>query len=457
MTEKRAISGEKNLLDNNQISRLAVLMEPLHFSRRQLLSNLGFAATGGILTASSAQAQQNQPAAAPSALNVRDFGAAGDGVKDDTGAFAAAMKAASDTGNFAVFIPRGRYLIATRLDVPANVILEGVYTGPAGRTHEAGSVLLAVADAGNAKGEPFIMLHTSSTLRGLTIFHPEQKMKNPPVPYPWTIRGSGDNICLQNILLVNPYQGVDFGTFPSGRHSINGLYGQPLYRGLFIDQCFDVGRVENVHFWSFWGGWNGPLYEFMRVEAVAFELGQSDWEFMSHCFCIGYGTGYHFVERKTGPGNYLLMESGSDISPNAVRVENSQAHAGISFVNCQFMAGIQIAHTNRGPVKFTACGFWGVPTTDDHALLDGTGHTFFTACHFITWGQQDHQAAAIHARRGGLTVTACDFMDAGKTQIIVEPDVDAAMVYGNRLRGSSQIINRAGDRAQIALNAVSPS
>jgi hypothetical protein len=431
-------------------------MEDLHFSRRKLLSNIGFAATGGILGGNLAQGAQD-PAPGPAALNVRDFGAIGDGLKDDTGAFAAAMKSASDSGNFAVFVPRGRYLIASRLSVPPNVRLEGVYSGPAERTHEAGSVLLAVADAGNANGEPFLVLHTSSELRGVTIFYPNQQMKNPPVPYPWTIRGVGDNICLQNILLVNPYQGVDFGTFPAGRHSINGLYGQPLYRGLFIDQCFDVGRVANVHFWSFWGGWNEALYEFMRAEGVAFELGQSDWEFMSNCFCIGYRTGYHFVERKTGPGNYLLTESGSDISPNAVRVENSQAHAGISFVNCQFMAGIQIAHANRGPVKFTACGFWGIPTTDYHALLDGMGHTFFTACHFITWGQRDHDSPAIHARRGGLTVTACDFMDAGKAQITVEADVDAAMIYGNRLRGGNRITNNAADKAQIGLNVVSAS
>jgi hypothetical protein len=438
-------------------------MESSHISRRQLLSNIGLATTTGLAAATlgpglAAQTAKDQPAARGPAVNVRDFGAAGDGVKDDTAAFAAAMKEAAGSGNFAVFVPRGRYLISSRLDVPPNVSLEGVYQGPCGRTHEAGSVLLAVADAGHADAEPFILLHTSSALRGLTIFHPEQKMENPPVPYPWTIRGAGDNICLQNILLVNPYQGVDFGTLPAGRHSINGLYGQPLFRGLYVAQCFDVGRIENVHFWSFWGGWDGPLYEFMRTHAAAFVLGQSDWEFMSNCFCIGYHIGYHFVTGKTGPGNYLLTESGSDIGPCSVRVEASQAHAGISFVNCQFMAGIQIAPTNAGTVKFTACGFWGIPTTDHHALLEGEGHSFFTGCHFITWGQRDPNAAAIHVRRGGLTVNGCDFMDAGKAQIALEPEVAAAMIFGNRLRGQERIVNHAAaGHTAIAMNVVTPA
>jgi hypothetical protein len=389
------------------------------------------------------------------ALNVQDFGAVGDGTKDNTDAFAAAMKAAAETGNYAVFAPCGRYLIKGTLEVPEQVMLEGVFRAPSARSHGDGSVLLAVAGAGDANGQPFITLRRSSTLRGLTVYYPDQKMKNPPVPYPWTVRGHGDNISLIDVLLVNPYQAVDFGTLSAGRHYINRLYGQPLYRGLFIDQCYDVGRIENVHFWSFWGGWDGPLYDFTRAEGIAFILGKTDWEFLSHCFCIGYRIGYHFVQNAPGPGNCLLTQCGSDIGRTAVRVESSQPHAGISFVNGQFMAGIEIASANSGPVKFTACGFWGIPTTDSHAVLEGSGHTTFVGCHFINWGQHDKTAPAIRARSGGLTVTGCDFMDAGKAQITLEPGVEAALVYGNRLREKERITNRAGACAQIALNVVS--
>jgi len=424
-----------------------------------MLSRLGLtAATGtvvGALPASAADPASARSGPAPVTVNVQDFGAVGDGETDNTGAFVAAMKAAAGSGNGVVFVPRGRYLIKGNLLVPPGVMLEGVFRAPSARSQQSGSVLLAVAGAGHAEGRPFITLQTSSTLRGLTIFYPEQKMKNPPVPYPWTVRGQGDNISLVDMLLVNPYQAVDFGTSPAGRHYIKGLYGQPLYRGLFIDQCYDVGRIENVHFWSFWGGWEGPLYDFMRAEAVAFVLGKTDWEFLTGCFCIGYHIGYRFVQNDAGPGNCLLTQCGSDIGPTAVRVESVQSHAGVSFVNCQFMAGIKVAKTNRGPVKFTACGFWGVPTTDHHAVLEGAGHTTFSGCHFIGWGQQDKTAPAIHARSGGLTVSGCDFMDLGKAQITLEPQVEAALVFGNRLREKQLITNRAGSCAQIGMNVVS--
>jgi hypothetical protein len=435
-------------------------MEPQNISRRRLLANLGLTTAGGALLGAALPAAADPPKEKPAnlaaALNVRDFGASGDGVQDDTEAFAAALKAAAESASLALFVPKGRYLIKGCLEVPPNVSVEGVFSGaPSARSKDVGSILLAVAGKGEPDGKPFITLHASSALRGLTVFYPEQKMTNPPVPYPWTIRGQGDNIALVNVLLVNPYQAVDFGTFPAGRHFIQGLYGQPLYRGLFIDQCYDVGRVERVHFWSFWGGWDGELYAFMRANAVAFILGRTDWEFMSQCFCIGYQIGYHFVANKSGPGNCVLTQCGSDIGPTAVRVEDGQSHAGHTFVNCQFMSGIEVAKTNHGPLKFTACGFWGVPTTDHHVLLEGAGHTFFNSCHFITWAQRDHQAPAILARSGGLTVTACDFMDPGKAQITLEPGVAAAVVYGNRLRGSQLITDQTGGRAQVAMNVVS--
>ena len=74
-----------------------------------MLSNLGLSAASGTLVAAlPAAAEPTQPNPAPMALNVQDFGAVGDGAKDNTEAFTAAMRAAAQTGNYAVFVPRGR-------------------------------------------------------------------------------------------------------------------------------------------------------------------------------------------------------------------------------------------------------------------------------------------------------------------------------------------------------------
>ena len=432
-------------------------MTPRSISRRRALrqSTLAAALGGfGVAALRGAPAEPSASASSSGTWNVRDHGAVGDGRIDDTAAFASALKAAGDAGGGLVAVPRGNFLIGGTLEVPPHVVLEGVFRAPTARSQNHGSTLLTTHGAGQPEGKPFITLRENGTLHGLTVFHPEQKQANPPVAYPWTVRGIGDNCSLIDVLLVNPYQAVDFGTHPAGRHLIRGLYAQALHRGVFVDQCFDVGRIEDVHLWPFWGGWEGDLGRYTREHGVAFVIGRTDWEYLFNCFCIGYKTGFQFVPTKAGAPNAVLTQCGSDIGPTAVRVDACQEHAGVSFVNGQFMAGIEVAEGNRGPVKFTACGFWGIPTTDHHAVLEGRGHTTFNGCHFNGWGQKNKEAACLVARRGGLTVTACDFMDKGKAQITVEAGADAAIIFGNRLRGKQRIDNQAGERGQTWLNVV---
>jgi hypothetical protein len=46
-------------------------------------------------------------------------------------------------------------------------------------------------------------------------------------------------------------------------------------------------------------------------------------------------------------------------------------------------------------------------------------------------------------------------MDRGKAQITLEAEVEAALVFGNRLRDKELITNRAGSCAQVGMNVVS--
>jgi hypothetical protein len=382
---------------------------------------------------------------------VTDFGAVGNGKTDDTQPFQNALNAAAETGGI-VHVPAGKFLIKTHLDIPPDVTLEGTWRAPARTPESKGSTLLAVEGKGNAEGTPFISLSQDSMLKGLIIHYPEQADRDPPHPYAWTVRGRGDNCTILDVLMTNPYQAVDFGTFPCGRHYIARLYAQALYRGIFVDKCFDVGRIENVHIWPFWST-EGPSREFTRKEGIAFVFGRTDWEFMSNSFCIGYQVGFLFTEFKDGPGNVLITQSGSDIGPCAVRVENVQGHAGVTFSNCQMMAAVEVEPTNTGPVKFTATGFWPIKTTTYQARLSGSGQVFFEGCHFAGWDNPGAGEACIQANCDGLTVTGCDFMAAGKKQVALGPDVKAAIITSNRLRGGMAVENHSSGDVQIASNA----
>lgn len=381
--------------------------------------------------------------------SVTTFGAKGDGTTDDTAAFQKALDAAAADGGGIVSVPTGNYLIKGHLSIPDNVTLEGVFRAPTFRTHYKGSTLLAVEGKGKEDGDPFIFLHANSVLKGITVFYPEQDGKT-PVPYPWCIRGHGDNCSIVDVLLLNPWNAVDFGTHPCGRHLIRGLYAQPLHKGIFVDKCFDVGRIEDVHLWPFW---SIPLEDFTKEQATAFIFGRTDWEFVSNCFCLYYKVGFHFTSFKDGPGNVVITNSGSDVGPCAVLVDDCQYHAGIAWTNCQFMAGIEIKETNTGPVKFNNCGFWGVrDVTGSHASIKGKGHVTFNGCHFILWDRKKEGLPAILADGEGLTVIGCDFMDAGGKQIVLGENVRAAIISSNRLRGGINIENKSKGKVEMGLN-----
>jgi hypothetical protein len=406
----------------------------------------------GFVSALAPASARTEKAAMKPMINVTNSGAKGDGETDDTAAFNKAFQEATARRGGTVFAPTGNYLIATHLEIPPHVVLRGEFEAPTARTQMKGTTLLAVEGAGNPEGTPFITLRENSTLKGLTIFYPNQTPTNPPIAYPWTVRGIGDNCSIVDVLMVNPYQAVDFGTEPAGRHYIKGLYAQALFRGIFVDKCFDVGRIEDVHLWPFWN-LDEKFRQFTLDHGEAFILGRTDWEYMLNCFCIGYRVGFRFIAAKNGPGNVVLTQCGSDVGPTAVRVEDCQAHAGISFVNGQFMAGIEVEKTNTGPVKFTSCGFWGINTTENHARIAGRGHVTFSSCHFNGWDRKKTGAPCLQVNGEGITVIGCDFMDEGKSQISLGPEVKAAIVVGNRFRGGTKVENLSQGSIQLGLNA----
>ncbi len=401
------------------------------------------------------------------------YHAKGDGVTDDTEAFQKAIDAAgADKTGGTVFAPRGMYLIAGNLRFPPNVTLKGVWEcvptsyqfwyPEQAKDKVPGTVLLATAGEGSTEGPPFISLHINCAIKGLTIYYPNQTKTNPPKPYPWTVaitEGGADHCTIIDVLMVNPYQAVDFGSYGSGRHFIQNLYAYPLFKGLYVNNCYDIGRVQNVHFWPFWGytGDDDPVGRFVSENATAFIFGRTDWEYVNNCFAIFYKVGFHFIKTDAGSPNVMLTQSGSDIGPHAVLVDDCQSHAGISFVNSQLFGRVQVSPSNTGPVRFTACGFFGAtrekpPLEPIHADIAGTGHVSFDNCHFITLDPSNTARTCIRATAGSMNVANSLFLDAGRNHILIGKDVTSAIVLGNTFQGRQDIVNECAGNVQIGFN-----
>lgn len=396
-------------------------------------------------------------------LDVRAFGAVGDGKTDDTGAFQAALDDAARAGGGVVIATRGNYLIKGRLSIGRDVALEGIATVPTAWSQNQGTTLLVVADKGKAEGEPFIRLAAhDATLKGVTIYYPEQdRNAEQPVPYPWTIRCDGaDNVSIVDVLLVNPYQAINLTR--AGRHYLRNVYGHPLYRGLYVDQIYDVGRVENIHFWPFSGAWTGerPRDKWINDNAIAFEFGRTDWQYVLNTFCFGYQVGYRFFRSAKGSANGNFSGIGADRCVYGLLVEDCEVF-GLLITNGEFVGnwgpeanGMKVAPTNRGVVQLQNCAFWG--SSNRIATIEGGGTVTFNACNFMQWDKHKRGEPAVWANGGRVTVSGCSFTwqgDANKQHIFIGEETRAAVVMGNLARGALKIENKIGERCQIGLNA----
>lgn len=393
-------------------------------------------------------------------ISAAAYGVVGDGIFDNTAALQAALNAAETKGPIC-FLPSGRYRLNGSLVVPPGVTLCGSSGGVPHSEHPIGTVLLAYGGRGKADGTPLITLRPNATVSRLVIHYPEQTLPD-IIPYPWTIRGDGEMCQVMDVTLTNPYQALDFGTKWNELHIIRNVFACPLKIGVYIDQCTDIGRVENVHFNpNFWTrmalkpkfpGQHQKLYAYLKKNLIGFKIGKTDWEYISNSFVIFPVIGFHFDDFGHGTGNAVITQSGADITPLAVRVDKVQNHAGVQFANGQFMGTIVVGEKNRGPVKLANCGFWGVPETQEHVIKTGPGTLMLTSCHFTGWDNKRTGKPCIRADGGRLVVNGCEFLDRGKRQVTLEKGLVAATITGCLLRGEGGIVNDSDAEVHMGLN-----
>ncbi len=400
--------------------------------------------------------------AEPGVLNVRDFGAKGDGQTDDTTAFQKALDAAAAARGGTVFAPAGNYLFAGRLNVPNAVTLRGVWESvpahngirDAGlpRPTDDGTTFLVTADAGTEDAPAFITLNVNSTLKGVVIYHPNQNPDAEPVPYPYAIAMRGKNPAVLAVELLNPYNGID--ATQNERHLIRDVHGQPLRRGIYVDQIYDIGRIENVHFNPWWSV-KPKLIQWQMQHGEAFVFGRTDWQYVFNTFCFGYHVGYRFLKTAAGVCNGNFLGIGADNCHTALVVDECAPY-GLLITNGEFVSFegpdptmIEVKETHTGTVRFVNCAFWG--PCRQIAKVAGRGTVGFGDCTFVQWDAKKEGRHAIRATGGTVLVRGCEFR-ADRPQVELGEGVRRAVITDNVFTGAARVANRSPGRVQIANN-----
>jgi hypothetical protein len=419
-------------------------------------------------------------------LSVMDFGANRDGVRDDTKAIQAALDSAAQSGG-TVFMPAGRYLVTGSIRL-YGVSLRGENLAPRSWTPLNGTVILATGGRDDETAPALFEMRNSSTVSGITVFYPEQFVDDIH-PYPWTFRIGSDRLdelafdcTIENVTLINSYNGIRTGPSENGRHRINSVFGCVLRRGVYVQSTGDIGRIDNVqfhcHFWSHpetTGGDFGKVFKYMQRNLEAFIIGRSDWEYVTNTFVFPAFIGYRFIRTETAAGwnggcNGQFSGIAADATETCVRVDEIQP-PGLLITNGQFnshLAGeatqIIVGPANAGNLRFVNCGFWG--PVRHNAFIRGSGNVSFADCYFSNNNRTDE--FSIVAEGGRVQVHNCTFdavpstnaggtwsYDGERTQppaVRIGKDVKHAIVAENDGAFGVSILNEAGERAVIRDN-----
>lgn len=381
-------------------------------------------------------------------VNVADFGAVGDGKTDNTVAFQKALDSLGKEGG-TVIVPNGQYKFEGNLNVPQSATLRGTWNSVTAhngyrdrglpKATDDGVVFIVVANPGKPDADAFITLNTNSVLQGVVLYWIDQKDNDVPTPYPWAIKMRGKNPAVLDVELLNPYQGIDASN--NERALIRNVHGQPLYRGIFVDKIYDIGRIENVHFNPWWS-MKPKLFQWQQQNGRAFVFKRTDWHYVLNTFCFGYFVGYEFGGSESGTCNGNFLGIGADACHTSVLVEQS-APFGILITNGEFVAmngenptEVVVGKDNSGSVRFLNCAFWG--PSEQIARISGRGTIAFSDCEFCQWDRKNQNKPAVQIDGGSVMIRGCNFQQ-NKPQVKLESTTKRAIITDNFVSGQIRI------------------
>lgn len=400
----------------------------------------------------------------PGGLSATIFGAKADGATDDTAAIQQALVEAGKAGG-KVLLPPGRYLVAGSLRIPPGVSLQGMAEAPVWSEPLTGSIILAAGGRDKEDAPALFELGHSATVRGITVWYPEQKPSDIH-PYPWTFHLQGHDNTVENVTLINSYNGIRIGPENNVRHRIRSVYGCVLRRGIFVDYCTDIGRIENVQFHCHWwsakqvgGDWK-PVHEFMWKNLEAFIFGRTDWEYINNTFVFPVNIGYRFIATKNGAANGQFSGIGADEAQICVKVDAIQP-MGLLISNGQFVpmhgdirTSVMVEPTCHGSVRLVNCAFWG--PAKQCVVSHSRSFVSLSDCYLSSTGRKNNPGQyLVEADGGKLQVRGCSF-GSDEPAIALRPGLQHAIISENNGVRGVEIANEIGEQAVLSNNEPTP-
>lgn len=257
-------------------------------------------------------------------LNLKWFGIIGDGVADDTAAVQAAVETAQNTGQVLLFNAVANSVRTTApINITKSIRIYGEGVDPGGKYGpNEGTNSAGIANRGPGSwlfadhpGRAIVVTSSSSAITGVEIRdigtirpQPTPAAGFVPANNDYDIYIAGADVTLNNIMLWNSTYGIyqTVGAYTYGRLNAKNIRGQPLLRGIVVENSYDVCRLENIHFWPFWSH-NLGVWTYTLANGIALSSGRNDNPFLSNIFCIFYNIGLRVYGNANGTTYKLKM------------------------------------------------------------------------------------------------------------------------------------------------------
>lgn len=396
------------------------------------------------------------------AATPQDYGAKGDGISDDSAAFQNAINAVAGSaakGGGVLFVPAGFYAFYTNILVPSGVTLHGDWkdwTKTGGGL--VGTTFKVYFGAGQITNMPFLLLYYSASLRDLNIWYPTQDPNN-IVSYPFTIAPGSDSV-IQNVALVNSYQGIAATVTPSlipvntysQRHIFSTVIGTPLAMGMSLDGIYDDSIAHDIRFspdiWAQSGLSNAPATggacaAWMRKNGEAIQLRRFDGEMADEFNISGYNIGLEasgspYINGATTAEFYNCVISNCG---TAFLAEGMSGFSGVGATRCVFDGDIGVLHDNASSATalFHTCDIIGRQGT----AVDLVGSNNF-ADGWSSWMQFQNCTISntVFINSAVANFVGCHFL--GATNCVLNANGWRAGFTGCTFSPATNIINNGG-------------
>jgi hypothetical protein len=385
------------------------------------------------ITATGSTTARSLPDRFADVVNVKDFGAVGNGVTDDTAALQAAVTFAGNQGGGTVYIPSGMKILIDS----GNIILS--------RYVSIQSDFLSFSYQ-ETNQNTRIILNPSYTIRingigcslkGLMILRKGlSRTANAPAFFSGkavtveTLTGGLTDDTYIGHCHISGFEYAIWGSF-CGRYEFFYITGDNT-NGIYTREVYDVGRISDCHFWPFFSA-GGSTYR--SGTAYTFDTA-NDWSQAHNCFCLGYETGF-----KVLGDSVRLIGCGADGSlAQSIGGTSKGFHITGSARDTQLI-GCQSAarHTNYyfdsvNDSTMTSCAAWG--TSPNHVRIEN-GNVCVNDSHFRN--TTTDAAIKVGANADSVKIDGCIFNGVGQIYSLNSSSVNKVNVLT-----SNTYINSSG-------------